>query len=340
MENARKPILHLFQGKFKLPPPRKPIKSISLDNLASSISIPESKQKASKVVVFDLDETLGSFSDLFLLWSGIRHYYPTFDKFTELLDIFPEFLRYGIISILSFLKQKKNTRECDKIFIYTNNQCAPSWASLITTYLHNKIAIAIHPTSIENNSEIEIPLFDKIIGAFIPLKKSNKIPVRFESSEQKRTTNKKTYSDLIQCTMLPKNTEICFIDDTEYTKMKHDKIYYIQPKAYFHTLSVSEMIERLQEKYRILEIDISIDYWFHWFSIHGRNDDLKMDVLETEYISIMNKEVSKKMMFHIREFFLLSSFQKYRNKSRKGIKQVPDVHLSVFRRNTRRKYHP
>jgi hypothetical protein len=243
-----KPILHLFQGRFKLPPPRKPIQSISLDSLSSSISIQESKPKPSKVVVFDLDETLGSFSDLFLLWSGIRHYYPTFDKFTELLDIFPEFLRYGILSILSFLDQKKKTKECDKIFIYTNNKCAPSWASLITTYLHNKITI--YSPSIEHNTGIEIPLFDKIIGAFIPLKNSTKFGRVSETSIQNRTTNKKTYSDLIHCTMLPKNTEICFIDDTEYVKMKHDKIYYIQPKAYFHTLSVSEMIERLQEKYK------------------------------------------------------------------------------------------
>ena len=32
-----------------------------------------------KVVVFDLDETLGCFGDLFILWSGIRNICPHFE---------------------------------------------------------------------------------------------------------------------------------------------------------------------------------------------------------------------------------------------------------------------
>jgi hypothetical protein len=98
-ETTRKPILQIFHGKFRLPLPK-----IEVSKYNPTICPPIA---SSKVVVFDLDETLGSFGDLFLLWSGIRHFYPEFNQLDALLDIYPEFLRNGILSILSFIHQKK-----------------------------------------------------------------------------------------------------------------------------------------------------------------------------------------------------------------------------------------
>ena len=68
------------------------------------------KNQFLKVLVFDLDETIGDFKDLELLWNTIQHYSSNknnFNLFKELLDLYPEFLRFGIISILEFLYQKK-----------------------------------------------------------------------------------------------------------------------------------------------------------------------------------------------------------------------------------------
>ena len=49
----------------------------------------------------------------------------------------------------------------------------------------------------------EYDVFEKIINAF---KVNNKI------IEHNRTTHKKTYNDFINCTILPENIKICFID--------------------------------------------------------------------------------------------------------------------------------
>ena len=297
-----KEYIRLYKGKFKLPPPQflNNIMKGGVKNINSVSNTP------SKVVVFDLDETLGSFGDLFLLWTGTKHIYPEFDSFIALLDLYPEFLRTGIFAILHFLYKKKKARECEKIFIYTNNQCPPYWISLITHYFQTKIV----PIGEQN----EIQLFDKVIGAF----KIGNVP--FEIC---RTSHKKIYSDLIRCTMLPKTTEFCFIDDTEYNKMKHDKIYYIRPRAYIHSLSVQEIIDRWQtaffSKYSILP-----SYWHSWFYIHGRNGRLSSANESAE----LHKQVSEKLMFHIREFFLLTNYpslSKYTKKKR----------TSFSRRNTR-----
>jgi len=302
-----KKYISVYQGKFKLPPPNFSHKKMTraVKNIHSGVTTAVSKP--SKIVVFDLDETLGSFGDLFLLWTGIKHINPEFDSFIELLDLYPEFLRTGIFSILHFLYKKKKTRECEKIFIYTNNQCPPYWISLIMHYFQTKV--------VPKGDINEISLFDKVIGAF----KIGNTP--FEIC---RTTNKKTYSDLIRCTMLPKNTEFCFIDDTEYNKMKHDKIYYIRPRAYIHSLSVKEIIERWQRAFSS-QYSITPSYWYSWFSLHGRTGYL----LPGNEDSSLHKQVSEKLMFHIREFFLLSTHHSFWKCTRKR-------RTSLSKRNTRK----
>jgi hypothetical protein len=92
------------------------------------------EKKYNRVVAFDLDETLGSFVDLEILWRGILQF-CTIDNtekennesnnitilFHELLDLYPEFLRYGIIQILEYLLVRKKEKTCNGIYIYTNN---------------------------------------------------------------------------------------------------------------------------------------------------------------------------------------------------------------------------
>ena len=274
----KKKIFEVFQGKFKLPPPL--------------IIPPKEFTPSSKVVVFDLDETLGSFSDLYLLWTGIKHICPEFDDFNSLLDLYPEFLRYNILSVLQYLYKKKIENKCDKIYIYTNNQClSREWVSRIVHYFNQKFI-----------STSNILLFDQVISAF---KIGNK------NIELSRTTHEKTYNDLICCTMLPKDTEICFIDDTEFVKMKQDKVYYIHPKAYVHTLSVSEIIDRwikssgnsLQSGIKLI---MSPTYWLNWFSLHKRNFVANTNDKDTNIL------ITKKIMCSIREFFVLSTL--YENK--------------------------
>ena len=286
----KKKIFEVFQGKFKLPPPL--------------IIPPKEFTSSSKVVVFDLDETLGSFSDLYLLWTGIKHICPEFDDFNGLLDLYPEFLRYNILYVLQYLYKKKIEKRCDKIYIYTNNQClSREWVSRIVYYFNQKI-ISLYPTSRDEDmkSTSNILLFDQVISAF---------KIRNTNIELSRTTHEKTYNDLICCTMLPKDTEICFIDDTEFVKMKQDKVYYIHPKAYVHTLTVSEIIDRWVQSSGSLQSGIKLimspTYWLNWFSLHKRN--LVVTNANDKDTNIL---ITKKIMCSIREFFVLSTL--YENK--------------------------
>ena len=95
---------------------------------------------------------------------------------------------------------------------------------------------------------------------------------------------------------MPKTTEICFIDDLYHHGMNHSKIYYIQPMKYTHRLNKSEIIDRvcrcLPEIYERDQLErVYLNYHKSW-----KNNEL-------------NIQVSKKIMYHIKEFFYLSSIQ-------------------------------
>ena len=186
-----------------------------------------------KVLVFDLDETLGSFSELQWIWNALIKHHESIAKpisnpqqlVKTLLDIYPEFLRPGILSILEFVARKKKNGECMAIFLYTNNQQPPPWTEYIVEYFNQYV---------EEKTSIR-PFFDQIIRAF---------KIGQEKIEWMRTSHDKSYDDFIKCTLLPNNTEICFVDNTYFHSMIHPKVYYIQPKSYQHYLTHQDIIER------------------------------------------------------------------------------------------------
>ena len=69
----------------------------------------------SKIVVFDLDETLGYYVEFGMFWDALKNYIQTQNLvininqvlFNTILDLYPEFLRPNILNILNYLKQKK-----------------------------------------------------------------------------------------------------------------------------------------------------------------------------------------------------------------------------------------
>ena len=76
----------------------------------------------SKIVVFDLDETLGYYVEFGMFWDALKNYIKTQNisintdqlLFNKVLDLYPEFFRPNIINILNFLKQKKRVKHCHK----------------------------------------------------------------------------------------------------------------------------------------------------------------------------------------------------------------------------------
>jgi len=238
-----------------------------------------------KIVVFDLDETLGYFTQFGILWDSLNNYFQSKninlsqDDFNNLLDLYPEVLRPNIITILKYLKSQKNNKCCSKIMIYTNNNGSPSWANHIISYFERKIGGK---------------LIDQVISAF---KISNK------RVELCRTTHDKTYNDLLRCSKVTLSTEICFIDDKFFPEMINDNIYYINIKPYYYDLSFEELLTRIREK-KILkrflkeknddfEIKLIKQLNLYNYNVLPKNKD--------EYT--IDKILGKQILFHLKDFF-------------------------------------
>ena len=265
-------------------------------------------QMPPKVVVFDLDETLGYFSQLGQFWDILSSYLKskniplTQQEFIELLNLFPEFLRPNIFSILNYLKHKKERKHCQGVMLYTNNQAPRSWATFIVEYLNNKITYR---------------LFDQVISAF---------KVNGKRIEMCRTTNEKTVGDFIKCTKLPINTEICFLDDVYHPEMIGDNVYYIKVNPYVYNLPFDEMVERF------VRSDLAKDLLGQEKNTHDFQSFVKV-YLETSHFFYIEKTkeeyeidkiVSKKTMILLQDFFKKSwneTTQKVRHrvKGKRGV---------------------
>lgn len=239
-------------------------------------NLPRIKTKA---IVFDLDETIGYFSNLRQIHIAVEEVLEksiTQSEFNLLLNLYPEFLRPGILTILEFLEYKKAQGTLQKVFLYTNNQCGKEWVDWITEYIDIKIG--------SNRG-----LFDDTIYAF---KIKNKV-VDF-----RRTTNSKTHDDLIKCTLLKDaTTEVCFVDDNKYLRMCNDNVYYIKPRPYVHSMSKQDIIDRLIENIPV-------------FIANVNRDDLST-VLKKHCSGFANPgshklacdiEITKKIMYYVREY--------------------------------------
>lgn len=237
-----------------------------------------------KIVVFDLDETLGYFVEFGMFWDALKNYCvsngidtDTGQKlFNDTLDLYPEFLRPNILNILKYLVSRKNNGTCNKVMIYTNNQGPREWTEMIVKYFEHKI---------------ESKIIDQIIAAF---------KVNGKQVEICRTTHSKTYKDFLRCTKVSPNADICFLDDLYHPHMKHDKIYYINVKKYEHNIRFDEMITRFirssiliipdQDKFRH-----DMTEYMKYFKFHF--------VQKSPHTFQIDKIVGKKILQHLHFFF-------------------------------------
>jgi hypothetical protein len=281
-------------------------------------SVNYKSKKILNAIAFDLDETIGSFSDFYSIWSRLEPAMKTQLIFNEIMDLYPEFMRVGILSILRFIQKKQELGQCLPIYIYTNNQCEDtSWIYQLIEYLESRVYL-----------EKVVKLFARPICAF---KIKNKI------IEPNRTTNEKTYVDFVRCSMLSTSHELCFIDDNYHRKMKHPRVYYIQPPPYVHPLSFKDVIDRflMSGVYKKLYpspnnpptpthftcdeplqrcTSISVPRQ----SVHRKQGLHMSEKTQSEYDDDEHK-ISQKIMYYIREFFLISARLKTTKKLRVNI---------------------
>lgn len=260
-----------------------------------------------KIIVFDLDETLGYFTEFGIFWDCLNKYLISKNKsplnqtdFNNILHLYPEFIRPNIINILNYLKVKKKQNCCQKIMIYTNNQGPKEWAKHIVGYFENEINCAI---------------FDQIIAAF---------KVNGKTVEICRTSHNKNHKDFIKCTQISKNAEICFLDDSYYPDMAKNNIYYINIKPYYFDLKIQDMIQTFINN-KISEPIIDNDDKKEFENII-KNYFFKYDY---NYVHKSNKEyeidkiLGKQIMIHLEHFFHKTNKQKTKkhkiskNKTRK-----------------------
>lgn len=240
-----------------------------------------------KIVVLDLDETLGYFTQFGIFCDCLNNYLamhklPKINQtqFNYILDLYPEFLRPYIITILNYLKSKKQSKCCHKMMIYTNNTGPKEWVRSLITYFEEKIKYKI---------------IDQIISAF---------KVNGKRVEICRTTRDKTHNDFIKCTKIPANAEICFLDDGYYPEMANDNVYYINLKPYFHDIAFEEMLERFKKNADTFEIITTVQgIDFNTFMLNDftkyNYDCVIKDEKEYEIDAILGKQI----MIHLQEFF-------------------------------------
>ena len=244
-----------------------------------------------KYVVFDLDETLGYFTELGIFWDSLKSVLKknlTQNEFNKICDLYKEFFRPGIFSIITFLLKKKRSSSKTKLLIYTNNQAPKDWTYKIKNYIEDRFKSNI---------------FDQVICAF---------KVNGKRVEMCRTTHSKTYNDLVKCTEAPKNSTFIFMDDQYHDKMRNELVEYLNIKPYTYHISFVDMINRLvksdigsdliKDDKEVFKLNLLKEMKKYRFRVIKKN--------ETELM--VDKAVTKKMMLHLQKFL------KGNNKTRKN----------------------
>lgn len=176
-----------------------------------------------KVIVFDMDKTLGYFTQLGVLIEAIEEIRKKSIKRTDLykiFDLYPECFRPGIFKTLKYIKKNKK-KENMKVLIYTNNIGPKKWAYDIKNYLEYKLGSK---------------LFDKVITAW---------KVEGKVYEKCRTTHYKIYKDLLICGKLDKKDKILFFDDTFFEDLAaNEQVTFIYNSAYKLDLDFKTMNKR------------------------------------------------------------------------------------------------
>lgn len=270
----------------------------------------QQKHNTKRVIVFDLDETLGSFLELNVIFNTLEYVLQDENilSISNILDLFPEFFRNNIFQILQYVYKKKKSGECDKVYIYTNNQAKSQTVSNIVDYITKKI--------VKTNEK----LFDQIIYAF---------KINGQVVQVGRSSHSKTCDDLIRCTLLPKKTAICFLDDVCFDEMKKERIYYIQPKPYFHGLSSHDILNRLfNSKYEQLVKSYKKNIEDHYFTRCIKSNCFYRTNTRNNKNILLNNNISKKMLYHIKDFFHIL------RKKNKTMKKKPITRSFTRKRNT------
>ena len=165
-----------------------------------------------KIIVFDLDETIGYFEQLICIMNHTKK--TTKNEIFELIDLMPECFRTNLFEIFYFIVRLKIETKIKCVILYSNNN-NDLFIDYILSYIHEKL---------------NYKLFD--------------LSISFNHKLRKKTKN---INDLILCSdgLLNNDSSICFIDDKEHEEMKHAKLYYINCEPYKYAIPSTIIYQRL-----------------------------------------------------------------------------------------------
>ena len=152
-----------------------------------------------KLVVFDMDETIGAFTALSKEMLELTQYrMHNYAMFKHLLELNPFFVRPGMLHILHMMVACRKLMKDVKLVLYTNNPSAP-WIQFVVEYLESQVR--------------HKPLFCKIIDG-------------------NRPSLDKCVADVLKATKAPKKSRIFFIDDQMHRNMVSTQVFYYQIPIY------------------------------------------------------------------------------------------------------------
>jgi hypothetical protein len=138
--------VHVYSGNYV--PIKKTFTEKYMPELIQVYERPNSQNPIphKKVVIFDLDETIGSFGDLYFLWKSLHpeNKYPSPHEYTsrfhKMLALYPEMFRPGIFAVIEYIYRKIQKGIAYPVHVYTNTQCdAPAWVDIILSYIEHKV---------------------------------------------------------------------------------------------------------------------------------------------------------------------------------------------------------
>lgn len=184
-----------------------------------------------KIIIFDFDETLGSFSEMNLivhiLYSMRTNPNITFTEITfHICHLFPDYFRKDIFSALEFIKKSKENKDIHKVVMYTNNNGGKYWISSVIEYIQHVLGCS---------------LFDEIITSYECLHE--------DQNDIRRISQEKQIDDIKKIMYLHPYSEFIFFDDRYHKKMDSDFVYYIKINPYIYSYNIEHIINQLQLYY-------------------------------------------------------------------------------------------
>ena len=158
--------------------------------------------KVSKIIVFDMDETIGAFPALSGILYTIQPYIQNYSLLKHFLDTNPQYIRPYMFDILKQVNAAKSLHQLT-VMLYTNNSNS-AWIAMILHY-------------IDESLQLTKPLFDHVLDA-----------------SQHKNYNKNV-EDLLYRSSLQhksKDARIFFVDDQYHPGMITPQVVYFHISPY------------------------------------------------------------------------------------------------------------